>query len=220
MKKCTNLLHFLFCGVSRFILTFYLTLLLFVGNAQVQFMHYTTEDGLPDNNSEAIFRDSDGYLWVGTYNGLSKYDGYRFQLYPSSDTINGIIGNTVFKIFEDNQHKIWIGSNKGLSLYNKKNDKFINSIKLACVTDIEQDKRGFLWVCSHSGLFVIDPNLNKIEKRYTISNGLSSNVLTSSVIDAENNIWISTQNNGLMEISTLNGKMIKSFPNIYFHLDK
>ena len=172
----------------------------------MQFEHYDAEQGLPNNQSEAIFRDSYGFLWVGTYNGLSKYDGTRFQNYPVIDSSIGIKGNAIFSIFEDSKRQIWIGSNKGLKRYNRYSDSFTTVLNETCIQDITE-KQGQLWVTSFDGVFVFDIKTTKQIKRFTITNGLSNNILSKATFDKKGDYWVGTQNDGLIKINPKSGNV-------------
>jgi ligand-binding sensor domain-containing protein len=57
-------------------------------------LHYTIEDGLPSNQVFDVIQDDDGFLWIATDRGVSKFDGKKFINYTTSD---GLLNNTVFK---------------------------------------------------------------------------------------------------------------------------
>ena len=76
---------------------------------QILFKSYSIQDGLIANTVRTIFQDSAGFIWIGTWEGLSKYDGYRFTNFT---TANGLSHNVVNDIFEkDNQ--LLIAENDG-----------------------------------------------------------------------------------------------------------
>lgn len=78
------------------------------------------KSGLSQSSATQIFEDSYGFLWIGTPNGLNKYDGTNFQIFERS--LDGEIGLTdgyVEKIYEDSQRQLYIGTNQGLNYYNR-----------------------------------------------------------------------------------------------------
>jgi ligand-binding sensor domain-containing protein len=82
--------------------------------------HYTRnlniQDGLPSNKIRDIFKDSRGYIWIGTSAGLTKYDGNKFKTYTEQD---GLTGNRVWSITEDNKGNLWLGCyGEGISKFN------------------------------------------------------------------------------------------------------
>lgn len=70
-------------------------------------VNYTTEDGLPSNETYHILEDSKGYIWISTDRGVCRYDGYEFKVFNSA---NGLLDNTVFETFEDYQGRIWMAT--------------------------------------------------------------------------------------------------------------
>jgi len=82
---------------------------------------YTINDGLPDGYILKIFQDSNGFLWLGTSNGLSRFDGKEFVNYGFADGLPDVYVNN---IIEDHQQRLWIGSQKGM--VQMKGDRFIN----------------------------------------------------------------------------------------------
>ncbi|MFO7844601.1 MAG: two-component regulator propeller domain-containing protein [Bacteroidales bacterium] len=78
--------------------------------------HYTINDGLPDNTINTLYKDSKGFLWIGTHAGVAKYDGNIFETFSSMD---GLAGNDIVAITEDNKGNLWFGCNNcGISSYN------------------------------------------------------------------------------------------------------
>lgn len=89
------------------------------------FNSYKTESGLPHNEVRVITKCSSGFIWLGTQNGLSRYDGYRFKNYKSNkkDSLS-IVGDKVYSIASSTEGRVWVGTTQGLSLYNPSNDNF------------------------------------------------------------------------------------------------
>ncbi|OJJ17307.1 hypothetical protein BKI52_31905 [marine bacterium AO1-C] len=83
-----------------------------VVQAQNQFhvKHYTTDEGLPHNVGFDILQDSKGYIWIGTDNGLARFDGKNFKVYRNSD---GLLSNYVVGLTEAKDSTLWIGTWKG-----------------------------------------------------------------------------------------------------------
>jgi signal transduction histidine kinase/ligand-binding sensor domain-containing protein len=96
------------------------------GNAQhVSFSHITTENSLLSGNIRALAEDHQGFIWIGTEDGLQRYDGYSMVTYKYQEQDSTSIGsNIILKIYEDHFHNLWIGTMKGLCLYNRHLDNF------------------------------------------------------------------------------------------------
>jgi len=73
---------------------------------------WQTEDGLPQNMVTSAVQTRDGYLWFGTYNGLARFDGERFQAFDSANT-PGLQDRRIASLFEDGQGTLWIGHEAG-----------------------------------------------------------------------------------------------------------
>ena len=77
----------------------------------VRFEHLSIEDGLSQNAGLDIFQDSRGYLWIGTQDGLNRYDGYSFKVYKHDpDDPTSLSHNSILEIAEDSKGFLWIGT--------------------------------------------------------------------------------------------------------------
>ena len=170
------------------------------------------EKSLPGNYVKDILRDSSGNLWVGTDNGLAKYNEqtenfatYKNKIYDKTSLVN----DEVFSIQEDESGLIWVGTYAGISMFDPntniehyKKDPFDeNSISDNSIHGIYEDKDGLLWVGTNSkGVNVINrknynvKHLNKTSKDYPISD---DNI--NDVVGIDNKIFIATKN-GLNEV--------------------
>src|SRR6185437_7869241 len=93
----------------------------------VHFTALTSRDGLSQSTVNCIFRDSYGFLWFGTQDGLNRYDGYSFTIYRH-DAANprSIADNQIKSIIEDDEHRLWIGTlGGGLCIYDRDHDAFL-----------------------------------------------------------------------------------------------
>lgn len=128
-------------------------------NEILRFEHLGVEEGLSNESVTSILQDSKGYIWVGTTDGLNKYDGYSFTKYrfdPFDST--SISQNFIFAIFEDRDGSIWVSSNEGLCRFDRSNERFTRykPSKNAKFSDpnisvINEDSDGMIWLGSFSG---------------------------------------------------------------------
>lgn len=111
----------------RYFLRFALGLLLFIQffptmsqDAVYSTRQFTISDGLSSNSVVVIYQDSKGFLWIGTQDGLNRYDGSKFDIFRFNKDLNSISGNYILAINEDKKGNIWIGTRKGgLSVYSR-----------------------------------------------------------------------------------------------------
>lgn len=85
--------------------------------------HLNTINHLSNNKINSIFRDSDGFLWIGTSSGLYRYDGYTFKNYePESAENKDTFDNSIEGIQEDSEGRLWIFSGSKYSVYDPSTD--------------------------------------------------------------------------------------------------
>ena len=162
----------------------------------LNFVNFTTGDGLSSNTVNAILKDKYGFMWFGTDDGLNRFDGVKFSVYRHKDSDTASIGgNSILAIHEDRSGNLWIGTNASLSLYNRKKDSFthykftLNNI--ACT--LFSDYQGNLWIGSYHGLFKLNPRTGKISPYYadtSMPGQLASNIITCIFEDSRHRLWI------------------------------
>lgn len=191
---------------------------------EINFKHININDGLSQNAVFAIMKDSKGFMWFGTKDGLNKYDGYDFLIYqhnPFDSTT--LSANYITSLFEDSHGLIWVGTfDRGINVYDRTKDVFRRidlgrdglSLRNAFeVKAIDEDSQGNVWVAtSGDGLFRIKLDAENFE--YTIQrfineignkNSLNSNQVLSIHCDNNDQLWIGTLN-GLTRFNLKSGK--------------
>ena len=94
-------------------------------------VHWDIDQGLPSHEAEYMLKDVNGFLWISTYYGLSRFDGNTFKnYYNDKNKSKSISDNHALGLVEDSLHDIWIGTNKGLSRYDIKADTFTHLVSL------------------------------------------------------------------------------------------
>ncbi len=239
---------------------------------QINFENITIDDGLSQSTTEVMLQDSDGYIWIGTNDGLNRYNGSEFKIFKSDDrNNNSIVSNYIISLAEDKNRKLWVGTDDGLSvinledysiknyrcyddkkdtpfyniksilitkkgkvliatyngvyLYDEKKDSFSkilgdnNELTNNNVSDMKEDKDHNIWIGTESGLNKIDIKTNKIYKYTNEDNpDVKWDKIDSLMCDDDNNIWISTYENGLIRLNintnkTTSFKFDKNNPN-------
>ena len=173
---------------------------------QLQFTYLTPNDGLSSSAVINILQDHHDFMWIGTYDGLNRYDGNEFVVYKSDAPDPGSLQcDQIRAIHEDEENNLFIGTNCGLSLYNPDYDNFLNFMaedssalfgidcNVYCITGIEPGK---LWLSTNIGLIFFDWKNNTSEifahdpdNPETISN----NWVEYTYIDSKGRMWVSTR---------------------------
>ncbi|WP_294546534.1 hybrid sensor histidine kinase/response regulator transcription factor [uncultured Bacteroides sp.] len=184
---------------------------IFVVNAQRIFStSYTMDDGLAANRVYSILQDSCGFMWFGTDDGLSRFDGIRFKNYYLSEYINATTSNSVKKIFIDRRGKMWIGLDSGIVIYDSQTDTFrpfnakteTGETIQTYVVDMIEDNDGEVWIATNGkGLYRFSPD-DEIRLRVYRNipgetNCISQDILMTLQQDSKQNIWIGTYSEGL-----------------------
>jgi len=183
----------------------------FAPGSLVRFEHLTIEDGLSQNAGLAIFQDSRGYLWIGTQDGLNRYNGYEFRVFKHDpDDPTTLSHNSILAMGEDKNGSLWIGTwGGGLNRYDPSTETFIcyltdpedpSSISDETVTSIMGDSNGTLWVGTLAGLNRYDPETDSFEQfRHDPDNpnSLSSDAISYIFEDSNQQLWIGTGATGV-----------------------
>src|SRR5690348_4876248 len=99
---------------KRFLFSFVSCLFCFAIHAQYFFDKLTEENGLSDNRVTCFLKDRTGYLWIGTHNGLNRYDGHTFKVFKPGAG-NSISSEIINDIVEDTSGKIWVATMEGIN---------------------------------------------------------------------------------------------------------
>jgi signal transduction histidine kinase/ligand-binding sensor domain-containing protein len=193
----------------------------------VKFKHLSIEDGLSQNTVYAILQDSMGFLWIGTQDGLNKYDGYQFTVYQHQpQNAHSLSHNEVYALYEDSKGHLWVGTRNGLNQYDRQRDEFIhyfhepknpNSLNHNYVLSIDEDNSGRLWVgTSGGGLNKFDPQTGKfVHYQHDPKNphSLSHNLVWPLHQDKTGMLWIGTDGGGLNKFDPKSKKFTHYLPN-------
>ncbi|HSB93116.1 MAG TPA: two-component regulator propeller domain-containing protein, partial [Flavitalea sp.] len=154
-------------------------------------MQLGPEMGMPPS-SRCFFQDADGLMWIGTTNGLYRYDGQNFEIYG---TEQGLPDLALSSIIEDDLHRLWIASFSGLYVLDREAGLMSQVIDTVCNTGaygMMKDKQGMIWITTDSyGVILVDP-ANETISQYDTKSGLNSNFAVRSIQDTSGLIWITT----------------------------
>src|SRR5580692_12367986 len=158
------------------------------------FNHYQVESGLSNNSVECSIQDNDGFLWIGTINGLNRFDGYTFKtFYNDPGDSNSIGSNFIRCLYNDRHGTIWVGTNKGVYTYNKIGEKFslVRSLPKGNSTQIVGDAKGSFWVIIDLLVYRFNPESGQV-KLYPMDD--RAQVATSITVSSASELWVSTSN--------------------------
>jgi ligand-binding sensor domain-containing protein/signal transduction histidine kinase/DNA-binding response OmpR family regulator len=160
------------------------------------FKWINVDNGLAQNTAMSILQDTKGLIWIGTFDGLSKFNGTEFKTYKNDPANSGSLSNNqVNKVMKDRKTNLWIGTLNGINRYNSSTDQFIRyqlegSSKRYAVFDLLQDKRGLIWAGTSAGLYVYDPESKK-DFSFRKTN-ICEDKVQYLYLDQQEHLWIGT----------------------------
>jgi ligand-binding sensor domain-containing protein len=126
--------------------------------SQYKLYNISSENGLLSDNVECVFQDSYGFLWIGSSDGIVRWDGYSFKKYIHIEgNLNTLSNSIIYTIVEDSQRRLWVGTINGLNCYNREKDTF-TKVKIDAdsrnipVNAIKEDSKQRLWLATSDGL--------------------------------------------------------------------
>lgn len=179
-------------------------------NSLMYFDHLTIREGLPHNTIHCLLQDQYGYIWIGTQNGLTKYDGYDFEVHRSNEkanSSNGFVGKVISALYEDKAGNLWVGTRKhGINIRYSLQDTFLNLQSDSVFAAIEgyeisgffEDKTGNIWIGTiGAGVLKYNPDAHTSTHFNHKKNKLYSDFAFDIVQDEQDRIWVATSGAGL-----------------------
>ncbi len=219
---------------SKISYTYFISFLLFIvsifnfGYTQhLNIRNYGIKTGLAQSQVQTIIQDDEGYLWFGTANGVSKFDGLNFYYFNKND---GLVGNYIMAGMKDKGGNLWFGHSTGsVTRYNWQTGVFEalpllkgqQALKNINISKIFQDSQDNVWICTLGrGLFLYK---NNQLFNYTTADGLCNNEVYSICQVNDSTIWLGTYNGisafkldvDSTEHRFIEDKLCKQFPSIY-----
>ena len=166
-----------------------------------KFIHYNQEQGLSGKNVSTIIKDKFGFLWIGTYSSLNKFNGYEFKHFESEPNNSGSINNqTIYSLCKDDKGDIWIGTGSGgINRYNVKTGKFSTYLfdsgkteasTSTSVQEIYQDSDNEIWAGTSSSLVKYNRAKNEFEKLNKFNRNTIQ--ITNIYEDSKKRLWLGT----------------------------
>ena len=170
----------------------------------IQFNYLTEKEGLSSNTVTSIAQDNEGFIWIGTGDGLNRLDGYRVRrFYHNPASENSLINNGIHKIVPDRRGRLWISTREGLSVYDKESGTFknfrhspvdVSTLDNDQYADVFVGKDQSTWVSTSQSVYHFDSSLHYKK----ISTGISNledfekrkiESYQSLTADRQGNLW-------------------------------
>ncbi len=157
--------------------------------------HFITEEaGLPHNYVDDIYKDSQGYIWAATYNGVGRYNGYRFVHYNSSTSPIRLKSDFVHQVCEDSFRRLWVGSEGGLDLIDLEHylpasldigpHPELEPLMNSYITAVYRDGQDDMWVSTDSSLWCLElAEDGGVEDWYRLEENVESPVYAVADLD-------------------------------------
>ncbi|WP_431292277.1 ligand-binding sensor domain-containing protein [Pedobacter sp. P26] len=172
--------------------------------------NYTIATGLPSKGTTATIKDRRGFIWVGTQNGLCRFDGFNFKVFSSkTGDRSSISNNYINALCEDHQGRIWVGTMEGLNLFDPLSETFQrfvhNDIKPGSLSNnkvwsVLCDRKGVVWIGTDDGFNQYLPNTNEFQIYRPDSSKKSAMVgksVNAIIEDDRDNLWLGNWSGGL-----------------------
>jgi signal transduction histidine kinase/ligand-binding sensor domain-containing protein len=173
----------------------------------LRFERLSQLEGLSHDRVLAILQDTTGFLWIGTADGLNRFDGYTFTIYkhdPNDSTT--LSGDTVYTLYETRDGILWVGTNRGLDRFDRTRGTFVHTpfipdvltnLSSAGVQALHEDHDGALWIGSlGGGLSRLDratDTLTHYQHIATDYQTLSDNTVNTIYTDRLGDMWVGTR---------------------------
>jgi ligand-binding sensor domain-containing protein/signal transduction histidine kinase/CheY-like chemotaxis protein len=184
-----------------------------------QYVHdaWGIEQGMPENSVSTIVQSRDGYLWLGTEEGVVRFDGMAFEVFDKRN-VPHISSNLIFTLYIDQKGNLWLGTLGGglvhMNLKTGKSNGFAKKQGLASdsILSICEDHEGGLWLGTYGGgLNYRNPENGKITV-YHFKEDLHIETVWVVYKDLKENLWIGTGSKGLLYLEPKSGKIISYTP--------
>ncbi|MBO9676550.1 MAG: hypothetical protein J7577_24120 [Sphingobacteriaceae bacterium] len=164
------------------------------------FTNYSLKDGLPQSQVTDIYQAKDRTLWLGTFGGVSNFDGKEFISYGKAD---GLGSNSVNSIVEDDQNQVYFGTESGINILKKRKISTIFSGK--SVSHLFKDKWGNIWGISERKLF-------RIEKGKPVFHSIAGSYINAISADQYGDLYAIAEEKGIYLLKNHNWVIYRELP--------
>lgn len=182
---------------------------------------FTAQSGLSQSRVHTILQDSLGFLWIGTQDGLNKYDGYSFEHFRYQPGAVSLSNNTIRCLAEGRDGVLWVGTDYGLNrlsrlggyawtyLIPERGDSA--SLEKPAIYAVLEDDDGHVWIRTEQRLVMLDPETSQFTSfalYFDDENAAGNPAASCMTADREGQIWIGT-NDGLQVFDKESQRIIR-----------
>ena len=171
---------------------------------------------LSSHSIRTMAQDCTGYIWIGTINGLNRYDGYKIKPYrkiPGDST--SLIHNRIRCLYTDQTGQLWIGTQEGLAKYKAAYDHFTRIVEGevtkgmlgSSISDIQEDTKGNLLVAEGPSIYKYLPAKDTFHREVSTK----GKTITRFIVDQNNHIWLGTEQEGGLYQFNQQRKLVKHY---------
>ncbi len=181
---------------------------------QYPLFNYSVNEGLSQHDNNDIIQDAYGYIWVCSYDGLNRYDGYTFKkFYYDPNDSTSLSDNRVLAVAVDRKKRLWVGTDsQGFSMYDYESESFVNYTDIlpnnTSVTAIYFDGNDTMWIGSPNGLYQVESKgqVLRVVNHFFVSDtpGLANSIM-SITRDKSGLVFVGTRQ-GLKVLTNGDGK--------------
>ena len=193
-------------GIKNFLILLLAVMYLLLTSFQedIRFSKIDMNTGLSNNSGLCLIQDNNGFIWIGTRDGLNRFDGIDYKIFKHEfDDSLSISNNQINCIYETSGDELWIGTANGVNKFDPVTEsftKFISSTDSADISDnyiwtICEDSEKNIWIGTSSGMNIYSDKTGILSKIY-FNKELSDNSNTIIVVfkDTKNRMWVGTRN--------------------------
>ncbi|MBO9618071.1 MAG: histidine kinase [Niabella sp.] len=156
------------------------------------FRHIQVENGLSNNTATCLIQDKSGFIWIGTKDGLDRFDGYNFKVFRNQpDDSTSLGNNSIWKLHEARNGMIWVGTEFGIYRFDPATGKFsfLKNTPKTLVRAIAEDDYGNIWMILGMGLYRYQPQTQQVQ-HYS---GPAPEQYSTLTVCKNNQLWVATQ---------------------------
>ena len=196
----------------------------------MQFKHLDINSGLSSSQVKSVFKDSRGFVWIGTVNGLNRFDGYTTKVFrKATNDPESLPDNFISDIYEDHLGNLWIITSNGLTIFDPVTEKFnadhpvfhLNiEIPRTNIVNVLTDKQNNLWVFHRTnGVYKYDVSNDSVFHLKT-GRELLPHQITDAKVDSHGNFWLLNRDLTIEVINPETFKVINQYTSILNQIPK